>query len=171
MIWLFGERIWFPHKRHCWAQFSHWAFDHSDTSVENYAIANLDSVFCKTTDYDEVDEYLTCGEWRRCWNCDPNDGQGCNREFTCMHDLDISPYMAGDSTGEVVIRLVNSDQVTLATGTQGTLLTSSTCDGAGNVGQYLLSAKIVLDGCGSEASQGVLNDLWFDGQKWKCISE
>ena len=136
-----------------------------------HCIAPRLTVKIRPTDYDEADEFVRVyinGNFLSI--CNPNDGQGCNREFTCLDKQDITPFMVAVE-GQIEVQLVNSDDVTYATSSQATLATGTTCDGNGNIGPYLLAADVTLDGCGSTESLGLLNDLWaFDGKKWKWDS-
>ena len=120
----------------------------------------------RPTDYDEPDEFVKMyvnGHYLGI--CDPNDGQGCSREYTCLYEQDISPYVSLD--GSIEVHLVNTNEVTVATSSQNTADRATTCDGEGGVGPYLLAAQVELQGCSTESSVGSLNDLWaFDGHNW-----
>ena len=146
------------------------AAENTDNKVAipfSFCMAPLLTIRVRPTDYDEADEYLKMyvnGHYLGI--CDPNDGQGCNRQYTCLHEQDISPYVSLE--GSIEVHLVNTKDVTVATSSQNTAADrATTCDGEGGVGPYLLAAKVELRGCSTDRSLGMLNDIWaFDGNSW-----
>ena len=176
-MWMFGGKGYGSEVHSIYARIGALFGHESDSdNVASMPFAHCISprvtVKIRPTDYDEADEFVRVyvnGVFHSI--CDPQEGQGCDKEYTCLEEEDISTFMTSARNGTVDIRLVNSDEVTLATSYQATILTATTCNGRGDIGKFLLAAHITLDGCGTRESVGTLNDLWaFDGEQWKWHS-